>query len=186
MSVAAACLGVENVPWRKVSWRNAHARVGPRRVTFGSVRRWPTPLALLVVLALALSACGSKKAEDTDTDALSADVQAACTGSAMSETPNLPASFPQIESDKLVYTQQSRNGPTDVVEGYFNGDVKDAHEEFRKELKAAGYEILFDELEAPNDSEISWKGEGRTGQVAMRNECGDSDKTYVHITNRAA
>jgi hypothetical protein len=35
-------------------------------------------------------------------------------------------------------------------------------------------------------TEISWKGAGRTGQVAMREECGDSDKTYVRITNRPA
>jgi hypothetical protein len=101
-------------------------------------------------------------------------------------TSKLPPSFPQIEEDKLVYTQEAEVGPTQVVEGYFNGDVEEAHEEFQKELKASGYDILFDEVEAPNDSEISWKGEGRTGQVAMRNECGDSDKTYVHITNRPA
>ena len=37
-----------------------------------------------------------------------------------------------------------------------------------------------------HDSEVSWQGEGRTGQVALREECGDSNKTYVHITNRAA
>ena len=72
------------------------------------------------------------------------------------------------------------------MEGYFHGDVEEAHEEFQKELNGAGYDILFDEVEAPDDSEISWKGEGRTGQVAMRNECGDDEKTYVHITNRPA
>ena len=36
-----------------------------------------------------------------------------------------------------------------------------------KELKAAGYKVLFDELE-DHDSEVSWQGEGRTGQVALR------------------
>jgi hypothetical protein len=152
------------------------------------VTRRPTPhaflLLLVVALAVGLAGCGGGS-EKADTDALSADVQAACEGSAMSGTPNLPASFPQIESDKLVYTQQSTNGPTDVVEGYFNGDVQEAHDEFKKELEGAQFQILFDEVEAPNDSEISWKGEGRTGQVALRNECGDSDKTYIHITNRA-
>ena len=35
-----------------------------------------------------------------------------------------------------------------------------------------------------NDSEVSWKGEGRSGQVAIRNECGEDDKIYVKITNR--
>jgi hypothetical protein len=33
---------------------------------------------------------------------------------------------------------------------------------------------------------VSWKGEGRSGQVALREDCGDADKIYVHITNRPA
>ena len=103
----------------------------------------------------------------------------------MTEAPKLPASFPQIEEDKLTYTKQSTQGPTNVIEGYFKGDVKEAHDEFEKELKGSGFDILFNELEE-HDSEISWKGEGRTGQVALREECGDADTTYVHITNRAA
>jgi hypothetical protein len=142
-------------------------------------------LALAVALGFAVAGCGGKKAATTTEGALAESVQAACTGSALAAAPKLPPSFPQIEADKLTYTQQSTIGPTEVVEGYFNGDVKDAHEEFEKELKASGYDILFNELE-DHDSEISWKGEGRTGQVAMREECGTADKTYVHITNRPA
>ena len=140
-------------------------------------------LALAVTLGFAAAGCGGKK--ESDKGALSEGAQAACTGSALSAAPKLPPSFPQIEQEKLTYTQQSTVGPTNVVEGYFNGNVKDAHEEFEKELKASGYDILFNELE-DHVSEISWKGEGRTGQVAMREECGASDKTYVHITNRPA
>ena len=49
----------------------------------------------------------------------------------------------------------------------------------------AGFTILFDELE-DNDSEVSWKGQGRSGQVALRNECGSSDKVFVHVTNGRA
>ena len=140
---------------------------------------------VLVLLAAGLAAgCGGGgNKEESDLDKT---VQAACDGSAIDVTSKLPPSFPQIEEDKLTYTQESEVGPTQVVEGYFNGDVEETHDEFQKELKASGYDILFDEVEAPNDSEISWKGEGRTGQVAMRNECGDSKKTYVHITNRPA
>ena len=142
----------------------------------------PAFVAALTLLAAGCGGGGEKKSEESD---LGEAAQAACRGSPLSEKPKLPASFPQIEADKLTYTQQSTQGPTNVVEGYFKGDVKEAHDEFEKELKAAGYDILFNELEE-HDSEISWKGEGRTGQVAMREECGDSDKTYVHITNRAA
>jgi hypothetical protein len=144
--------------------------------------------ALLLVLLTAgfAAGCGGGSEEKDSEGGVSEAAKAACTGSALTAAPKLPPSFPMIEQDKLTYTQQSTVGPTNVVEGYFNGDVQDAHDEFQKELKAAGYDILFDEVEAPNDSEISWKGEGRTGQVALRNECGGSDKTYVHITNRPA
>jgi hypothetical protein len=141
--------------------------------------------ALVVAVALAAAGCGGGGKNDSDEDSdLGKAAQAACTGKALTAAPKLPASFPRIEAEKLTYTRQSTQGPTNVIEGYFNGDVKDAHDEFLKELKGAGYKILFNELEE-HDSEISWQGEGRTGQVAMRQECGSSDKTYVHITNRA-
>jgi len=147
--------------------------------------------AVLVVVAILVrsllaAGCGggSKKTSSTESD-LGKEAEAACTGKPLSAAPKLPASFPQIEADKLTYTRQSTQGPTNVIEGYFNGDVKEAHDEFEKELKGAQFTILFNELEE-HDSEISWKGEGRTGQVAMREECGSSDKTYVHITNRPA
>jgi hypothetical protein len=99
----------------------------------------------------------------------------------MSTALDLPNGWPQIEN--ATYTQQSQQGPTTVVEGYFAGGVKAAHDEYKRELDAAGFTILFDELEE-NDSEVSWKGEGRSGQVALRNECGSNDKVFVHITNR--
>lgn len=140
-------------------------------------------LWLLAAVLLVLTACGSKKSESGG--ALNAEVKAACNGSALTATPKLPPSFPQIEADKLTYTKQTTTGPTNVVEGYFKGDVKEAHDEFKKELKASGFKILFDELE-DHDSEVSWSGEGRSGQVALRDECGESDKIYVHITNRPA
>jgi hypothetical protein len=86
--------------------------------------------------------------------------------------------------ENTTLTRQSTEGPTQLVEGYWKGDLKEAHDEYKKELQAAGYKILFDELE-DHDSEVSWKGEGRTGQVALRDDCG-GDKIYVHITNRPA
>ena len=142
-------------------------------------------LGIFVVLGVFAAGCGGgdeKKSEESD---LGKEAQAACTGKRLTAAPKLPASFPQIEENKLTYTRQSTQGPTEVIEGYFNGDVEEAHDEFLQELKGAQFTILFDELE-DHDSEISWKGEGRTGQVALREECGSSDKTYVHITNRAA
>lgn len=136
-----------------------------------------------VVLVLAGCGGGGGGGGGGETEAENPQAQAACNGSAMSEAPNLPASFPMVEN--ITYTKQSTQGPSEVVEGYFEGSVKDAHDEYLKELKAAGYTILFEELEE-HDSEVSWKGEGRTGQVALREDCGSGDKIYVHITSRPA
>jgi hypothetical protein len=139
--------------------------------------------ALIGLAVLLAAGCGGKKSESAS--ALNTEALAACNGSALSKAPNLPPSWPQIETDKLAYTKQETKGPTTIVEGYFNGDIKEAHDEWKKELQASGYKILFDELE-DHDSEVSWQGEGRSGQVALREECGSADKIYVHITNRPA
>jgi len=148
-------------------------------------------IPLTLVAGLALTACGGGGSKESESP-LNQDIQAVCNGSALAETPKLPPGFPQIEEDKLTYTKQFSvgtdaagysSGPTEVVAGYFHGDVKDAYEEFYKELNASGYGIVFYEREE-HDAEIAWYFEGRTGRVAMREECGEADKTYVHITNR--
>jgi hypothetical protein len=136
--------------------------------------------AVLATAALVPAGCGGGGGNE---EAANPQAKAACEGSALSATPKLPASFPQVE--QVTFTTQSTQGPTEVVEGYFEGSVKDAHDEYLKELKGAGFQILFEELEE-HDSEVSWKGEGRSGQVALREDCGSSDKIYVHITNRPA
>ena len=138
--------------------------------------RW---LSLVGVIVLALAGCGGdKKSEESEGGG---EAEAACTGSPLSAAPNLPAKFPTFDS--VTYTQQSKQGPTDIVEGYYEGDVEGAHDEVKAALESAGFTVLFDELEE-HDSEVSWKGQGRSGQVALREECGDSDRTFVHITNR--
>jgi hypothetical protein len=138
--------------------------------------------ALLGAVVIALAGCGGgSKEKGGETEPLSEETQAACEGSALSGTPKLPPSFPQVEN--VTFTKQRTGGPTNIVEGYFMGSVEDAHDEYKKELEGAGYKVLFDELEQ-HDSEVSWEGEGRSGQVALREQCGESDKIYVHITNR--
>jgi hypothetical protein len=135
--------------------------------------------AVLATVGIVLAGCGGGGGEKP----ANSQAKAACEGSSLSGTPKLPASFPQVE--QVTYTKQSTQGPTEVVEGYFEGSVEEAHDEYLKELKAASFQILFEELEE-HDSEVSWKGEGRSGQVALREDCGSSDKIYVHITNRPA
>jgi len=135
----------------------------------------------LAAIALGVAGCGGGD-NDKESEAANPQAKAACHGTALSAKPNLPPSFPMVEETTL--TKQSTQGPTEVVEGYWKGDLKEAHDEYVKEFKAAGYQVLFEELE-DHDSEVSWKGEGRTGQVALRDDCGGG-KIYVHITNRPA
>ena len=139
------------------------------------MRRLALPLALCV---FALAGCGG---DGKDEEEGSGEVQAACTGSALADAPNLPAGFPTFDS--VTYTQQARQGPTDIVEGYYEGELEGAYNEVKGSLEDAGYTILFDELEE-DDSEVSWKGSGRSGQVGLRMECGDEDRVYVRISNR--
>jgi len=136
--------------------------------------------AVLAAVVVVLAGCGGDK--DKESEAANPQATAACEGSPLTDTPKLPASFPMVEETTL--TQQSTQGPTQVVEGYWDGDLEEAHDEYVKEFKAAGYKVLFEELE-DHDSEVSWSGEGRSGQVALRDDCG-GDKIYVHITNRPA
>ena len=136
-------------------------------------------LALVGALGLLLAGCGGGDG-DSEGD-LGQEAEAACSGSELSDAPRLPAGWPVM--GEVTFTQQKTQGPTEVVEGYFDGDIEAAHDDFKRELEAAGFTILFDELEE-HDSEVSWKGEGRSGQVALREECGDSDKIYVKVTNR--
>jgi len=142
-------------------------------------------VAGLAALVLAIAGCGGGGESESEGEGseLNQAAVAACNGAALSEEPNLPASFPKVED--VTYTKQSKRGPTEVVEGYFEGSLEDAYDEYKKELEGAGFKILFDEIEQ-HDSEVSWSGEGRSGQVALREECGSDDKLYVHITNRPA
>ena len=134
-------------------------------------------LALVGAFGLLLAGCGG----DSNGGELSTVAEAACTGSELSDAPRLPAGWPDM--GEVTFTQQETQGPTEVIEGYFDGDIEAAHDDFKRELEAAGFTILFDELEE-HDSEVSWRSEGRSGQVALREECGDDDKIYVKVTNR--
>ncbi len=143
--------------------------------------RQATWFAVLAATVVVLAGCGGGGDNKSEEGELNEQAQAACTGSALSAAPKLPASFPQVEN--VTFTKQETQGPTEVVEGYFTGSLQDAYGEYKKELPAAGFKVLFDEIE-DHDSEVSWEGEGRSGQVALREDCGESDKIYVHITNR--
>jgi len=134
-----------------------------------------------VIVIVVASGCRGQKSQVVMP--LSTQANKACNGSPLKRAPKLPKGWPVVAG--VTFTTHETLGPTEIVEGYFNGDVKAAHDAFKPALEGAGFTILFDELEA-RDSEVSWKHAGRSGQVSMRLEGGTSDKTYLHITNRAA
>lgn len=102
-----------------------------------------------------------------------------------SEEIKLPADFPIPGEAKL--TTSSEAGPSQVVEGYWEGDLQSAYDGWKDALDGASYAILFDEIEDV-DSEISYESpdQSSTGQIALRSECQQGDRTFVHITNRPA
>jgi len=134
---------------------------------------------LVILAALALAACGGSGSESEE--ASSPEAKAACEGSALPGDAKLPQGFPKLGRTTCVVSTPT--GPSRIVDGYFEGSLKDAHDEYKAELEANGFDILFDELE-DHDSEVSWRGSGRTGQVALREECGNDHRIYVHITSR--
>lgn len=139
-------------------------------------------LALLCLSVLVAAGCGGGTKAETDTQATGA-ARAACGGAPLATSATLPPGFPQVEN--ATYTRQSSEGPTAVVEGYFGGSVKEGHDAYTKALATGGYAVTHHELDE-HDSEVAWKGHGRSGQVALREQCGESDKIYVRITNRPA
>ncbi len=132
----------------------------------------------LGALALGLVACGGGKKAEND---IPRETRAACSGSPLSKAARLPSNWPDLA--EVTFTRQATQGPTEVVEGFFDGDIEAAHDDFKDELEQAGFTILFEERE-DRDAEVSWEGQGRSGQVALREDCGRSDKIYIHITNR--
>ena len=97
------------------------------------------------------------------------------------ETTKLPANFPK--PDGVTYRVTKTTGPSEVVDGTYDGSLDDAYDAYEQAVEDAGYNVLFKEKEE-KDAEISYEGEGTTGQIALRAVCGEDDKLVVHITNR--
>jgi hypothetical protein len=132
----------------------------------------------LIGCAFALVACGGEKESEAEEEGRA---KVACEGPALSEDPGLPANFPK--PDGVTYTKASEAGPSRIVDGYYEGELQDAYDAYKEGLSGGGYTVLFDEIEE-DDSEVSYEGEGRTGQVALREECEEEGRLTVHITSR--
>ena len=141
-------------------------------------------------LAVALAACALLSAGCGDSGGTEGaePIQGTlpCDGTPLNSSDiELPADFP-IPADAVI-TSADEAGPSSVTEGFFEGDLQTAYDEWKQAIEAADYDILFDEIEE-RDSEISYQSaDGKsTGQIALRSECKDAGKTFVHITNRPA
>jgi hypothetical protein len=139
-------------------------------------------LVALLVGALLVSACSKEKETETG----GGGGTRTCEGTALSASDiKLPADFPI--PGEAVLTESSTAGPSQVVEGFYDADLESAYNEWKEALEGANYAILFDEIE-DEDSEISYKSAdgSTTGQIALRSECEESGRTFVHITARPA
>ena len=134
------------------------------------------PCAALAVALLA-AGCGGGGNKESE------GAKTACKAAATTQPTGLPAAFPV--PGKLTFTEVRKDGPTIVVDGYWSSGIEEAYKEFKDQVEQAGYTVLFTEQEE-HDAEISYKGSGRTGQIALRDDCSESDTTRVHITSRPA
>ena len=135
-------------------------------------------------LAMALFAAGCGDDDSSDEEkAESEGAKTACKAPATTKPTGLPAAFPI--PGELTITQVRKDGPTNVVDGYWASDLEEAYPEFKEHVEQAGYEILFTEKEE-HDAEISYKAGSRSGQIALRDDCTEAETIRVHITNRPA
>ena len=141
----------------------------------------------MATLALALLApgCGGddKDSKSGGGSEESDGARTACKAPATSKKTGLPAAFPI--PGELTITQVRKDGPTNVVDGYWTSGLDEAYTEYSDHLEQAGYKVLFAEKEE-HDAEISYQGSNRMGQIAFRDDCTEGETMRVHITNRPA
>ena len=98
---------------------------------------------------------------------------------ALATRPKLPEGFPSPAG--VTYTKAEKAGPSDLIEGYFNGDLSTAFTEYRTAFEGSGYDITKDEQEE-RDAEVFFAGKGTSGQVRLEGEC--EGRVDVRITIR--
>src|SRR4051794_15340995 len=138
-------------------------------------------LALVGLLAFALAGCGGKSDEGKGKEAAAETSAPVCGLTTEGEGTKLPSGFPK--PDEVTYRKEASAGPSQVVDGTYGGGLDDAYDAYEQSLGSGGYKILFKEKEE-DDAELSYEGGGTTGQVALRDVCGEDDKLVVHITSR--
>jgi hypothetical protein len=134
-------------------------------------------LAGVLVLGALLVVAGCGGGGDKESEGS----KSACRAEATTKATGFPAGFPM--PGELTVTSAHQDGPTRVIDGYWASGLDEAYKESKDQITEAKYDVLFDEKE-DHDAEISYKGDGRTGQIALRDDCSEDDTTRVHITSR--
>jgi hypothetical protein len=138
-------------------------------------------LTVAAACAVALAGCGGKSEDEKAKEAAAAASAPVCGMTTTVDASKLPSGFPK--PDGVTYRQEKTAGPSEVVDGTYAGGLDDAYDAYEQAVESAGYNVLFKEKEE-DDAEISYEGGGTTGQIALRDVCGEDDKLVVHITNR--
>lgn len=141
------------------------------------------PLVVAAVAVIALAACGGDAAGDREKAAAAASGDITCEGGPLAGGTGLPDGFPRPA--QVTYVRTKRQGPTRVVNAYYDGGLEDAYEAYKDAFESAEYDVLFDEREEA-DAEVSYAAPGgaTTGLVALKATCED-DRVSVRITSRA-
>lgn len=153
-----------------------------------------TRKAIAVVLGvgmLVLAACGGGGGGGSNPPGSSVPVGspagasplATCVGPAISDT-GLPADFPV--PDGVTFTAKDTAAATVFLDGYASGDVAGVLKTWTDAVNSAGYTVLSTDDEAPSDAEINYQSADHktSGQIAMRDQCGDGGTIAIHVTNR--
>jgi hypothetical protein len=137
-----------------------------------------TLAALALIALLASTACGG------DEESAPERALVRCEGAKVVDT-SLPRDFPHVAG--VTYTKTTTVGASNIVDGYYEGRLEDAYRAYKAALRTAGYAVIFDEIEE-HDSEVAYSGGDldRSGFIALRDNCEQSGRISVHITNRPA
>src|SRR3954471_21214091 len=98
-----------------------------------------TITAGLATLALGLFAagCGDDNKKSESSSGASEGAKTACKANALKGDSGLPAAFPV--PGELTLTQTRKDGPTVVVDGYWESELDEAYKEFKDQVEQAGY-----------------------------------------------
>jgi hypothetical protein len=139
---------------------------------------------LLVAFALGLAGCGGESEKEKEAEAAGkvGASEITCDGTALAGDSGLADGFPKPSG--VTYVKTREDGPTTVVNAYYEGDLDAAFSAYKDAFEPAGYDVPFNEKEE-DDAEVSYeKSGGTTGLVALKAAC-DNGRISIRITSRS-